>query len=325
MTAAVRHEYGSPDVLKLREVDTPTPKDGQVLVRVRAAAVNTGDHILLHGRPWVVRLAGYGIVRPKIQILGGDVAGVVERVGKDVTRFRVGDEVFGDVNFGGWGSFAQYVCATEDALAPKPSSVSFENAAAAPMAGITALQALRKGRIQSGDRVLINGASGGVGTFAVQIAKAYGAEVTGVCSTRNVDQARRIGADHVIDYTREDFATRRQQYDLIIDVATKRSIRHHLGCLRPNGRYVVAGGGMACLLQAALLGPILPRLEGGRQVTTVMHRPGNEDLMLLRGWLETGAVVSAIDRCFELSELSRAMRYFGEGHAKAKVVITVRP
>ncbi len=323
MTAAFRQAYGSPEVLGLREVDTPTPNDDQVLVRVRAAAVNTGDHVLLHGRPWVVRLAGYGIVRPKIQILGGDLAGVVERVGKNVTRFAVGDEVFGDVNFGGWGSFAQYVCADEDALVPKPANVSFENAAAAPMAGITALQALRNGRIQSGDRVLVNGASGGVGTFAVQMAKALGAEVTGVCSTRNVDQARRIGADHVIDYTREDFATRKEQYDLIVDVATKRSIRHHLGCLRPKGRYVVAGGGISCLLQAALLGPILPRLKGGRTVTGVMHRLSHEDLMQLRGWLESGDVVSAIDQRFELSELPRAMRYFGQGHARAKVVITV--
>lgn len=322
MVAAVRSAYGSPDVLALREVDTPTPSDDEVLVRVRAASVNKADHFLLHGRPWPIRLV-YGVLRPKIRILGGDVAGIIERVGKNVTRFQVGDEVFGDVNASGFGSFAQYVCATEDALVHKPSELSFEAAAAAPMAAVTALQALRKGRVQAGDRVLVNGASGGVGTFAVQIAKALGAEVTGVCGPRNVDQALELGADHVIDYTRDDFATHGPQYDLVLDVATQRSIRHNLGSLRPDGRYVVVGGGLRCLLEAALLGPVLAWRKGGRRVTTVMQRASNADLMLLRGWLETGAVVSTIDQRFELHEIVRAMHYFGQGHARAKVVINL--
>lgn len=322
MLAAVRTRYGGPQVVQVQEVDAPAPGDDEVLVRVRASSVNAGDVFLLHGRPFVIRLAGFGVLRPKIQILGGDIAGVVERVGKNVKRLKPGDEVFGDVNFHRWGGFAQYACTTESSLVIKPAGVGFEDAAAVPMAGMTAMQALKTVAVKAGERVLVNGASGGVGTHAVQIAKALGAEVMAVCSTANVEQAHAIGADHVIDYTQEDFRRQAAHYDVIVDVATKQSIRTALPCLRDGGRYVVAGGGIRCVLEAFALGRWLGRRRG-LTITTVMHHSSNEDMQTLADLLGRGALRPAVDRVHPLHELPQAMRYVGEGHARGKVVITI--
>src|SRR5436305_3938804 len=243
MKAIVYTHYGSPDVLQFKEVAKPTPKDNEVLVKVRAASADAGNWHLLRAKPFLMRLMGFGLLKPKHKILGAAVAGRVEAVGRNVTQFQPGDEIFGDVSKCGWGAFAEYVCAREDALALKPANVTFEEAAAVPLAAVTALQGLRaKGQIQPGQKVLIHGASGGVGTFAVQIAKSFGAEVTGVCSTRNVDMVRSIGADHVIDYTQEDFTKSGQRYDLILEMGGNRSLADLRRVLTPGGTLVLVGG-----------------------------------------------------------------------------------
>ena len=319
MKAVVRTRYGSPDVLRFAEVDRPAPEENEVLVRVHAGSVNAADWHLLRGKPFLVRLMGYGLLKPRYEILGGDVAGRVESVGRDVKKLQPGDEVFGNVR----GGFAEYACATEDALALKPANISFEEAAAVPMAAVTALQGLRdKGRIQAGQKVLINGASGGVGTFAVQIAKSFGAEVTGVCGTRNLDLARSIGADHVIDYTKEDFTKNGQHYDLILAANGYHPISDYKRALGPNGTYVMTGGSSGQMFQAMLLGP-LNSATGNKKMRNMMAKLNGKDLDVMKGLLAAGKVVAVIDRRYPLSETAEAIRYLERGHAQGKVVIAV--
>ena len=322
MKAVVYTKYGSPDVLQLKEVEKPTPKDGEVLIRIHAASANAADRHLLRGDPFLLRFA-YGLLKPKWQILGSDIAGRVEAVGKNVREFQPGDEVFGDLSGCGLGGFAEHVAVPEHVVAPKPENMTFEQAAAVPMAAVTALQGLRdKGQIQPGQKVLIHGASGGVGTFAVQIAKAFRAEVTAVCSTRKVDLVRSIGADHVIDYTQEDFTKNGQRYDLILAANGNRSMFEYKRALAPTGRYVVTGGSMAQLFQAMLLGPLLST-AGRQNMGNVLARPNQEDLACMKELLEAGKVIPVIDRCYPLSETAEAIRYLEAGHARGKVVITV--
>jgi NADPH:quinone reductase-like Zn-dependent oxidoreductase len=323
MKAIVYTKYGPPDVLKLEEVPKPPPSDDEVLVKVHAAAVNYGDWAILRGKPFVVRLMSGGLLKPKHTILGADIAGRVEAVGGNVKQFRPGDEVFGDISACGFGGFAEYVSVPETALALKPANISFEEAAAVPMAGVVALQGLRdQGQIQAGQKVLIVGASGGNGTFAVQIAKSFGAKVTGVCSTRNVDLVRSIGADQVIDYTREDFTTSGQRYDLILAAGGYRSIFDYRRALSPKGTYVMVGGAMAQVYEAMILGPFIS-MTGSKKMVNLAAMPNQEDLVFVKGLLEAGKVVPVIDRRYPLSEVAQALRYYGEGHSQGKVVIAV--
>ncbi len=325
MKAIVYTEYGPPDVLQLKEVEKPTPEDDEVLVKVHAVAANSADWRTMRGAPLVFRLE-MGFPKPKHPILGADIAGRVEAVGGSVTQFQPGDEVFGDIGDCGFGGFAEYVSVPENALVLKPANITFEEAAAAPITALTALQGLRdKGQIQSGQKVLINGASGGVGTFAVQIAKSFGAEVTGVCSTRNLELVRSIGADHVIDYTQEDFTKNGQHYDLIFDVAANRSASDYKRALSPNGICVVAGfTSMSHLLfQVVFLGSWMSMTGSNKLGTMGSAVPNQKDLLFIRELLETGEVVPAIDRRYQLRETAEAIRYLEEGHAQGKVVITV--
>ena len=323
MKAIVYTKYGPPEVLQLKEVEKPVPKDDEVLVKVIAASVNAADWHMLTADIFLVRFMGGGVLKPKNNILGLDVAGVVEDVGKSVKQIRPGDEVFGDISIDGSGSFAEYACAKESALVLKPTNISFEEAAAVPVAGITALQGLRdQGRIRPGTRVLINGASGGVGTFAVLIAKAFGGEVTAVTSPRNLDQARALGADHVINYTNEDFTDKGRQYDLILAANGYHPISAYKHALTPEGIYVMAGGKPAQMFQAILFGPLLSE-KRGKKLKIVSAKPDQEDLVCLKDLLEAGKIVPAIDKTFPLSEVPDALRYVGEGHARGKVVITV--
>jgi len=316
--AAIYTRYGPPDVVQITDVEKPVPKDNEVLIRVRAASVNPLDWHFMRGTPYVVRL-GAGLRRPKITRLGVDLAGQVEAVGGNVTQCKPGDEVFGACR----GAFAGYVCAVEDKLALKPANLSFEEAAAVPVAALSALQGLRdKGRIQRGHKVLVDGASGGVGTFAVQIAKSFGAEVTAVCSTRNVETARSIGADHVIDYTREDFTQSGQRYNLIMAANAYHSIFDYRRVLSQDGTYVMVGGGGVQARQALLLGPLLS-LIGSRKMRFVSAKINKKDLVFLKGLLEAGKVVPVIDKRYALSGVAEALRYLEEGHAQGKVVITV--
>ncbi len=322
MKAVVYTKYGSPDVLELKEVEKPIPKDDEVLIKVHAAAANYADWALLRGKPFMVRLMVGGLLKPKNKILGIDIAGRVEAVGRNVKQFQPGDEVFGDLSECGFGAFAEYVCARENALALKPANISFEEAAAVPLAAVTALQGLRdKGQIQLGQKVLINGASGGVGTFAVQIAKSFGAEVTAVCSTGKMDMARSIGADQVIDYTQEDFTQNGQRYDLILAANGYRSILEYKRALGPKGIYVCTGGSMAQIFQSMLLGPLIS-MTGSKKMGNLMSKPNQKDLVFMKELLEAGKVVPVIDRRYPLSEAAEALRYLGEGHAQGKVVIT---
>ena len=321
MKAIVYTEYGSPDVLHLKEVAKPTPKDNEVLVKVFAVSANAADLHLLRADPFLIRMSS-GLLKPKNTILGSDIAGRVEVIGSNVKEFKPGDEVFGDISAGGWGGFAEYVCAQEDALVLKPANLSFEETAAVPMAAVTALQGLRtEGHIQSGQKVLINGASGGVGMFAVQIAKALGAEVTAVCSTRHLDIVRSIGADHVIDYTREDFTQNGKRYDLILAANGARSISDYQRALGPKGTYVMSGGAMSQMMQAMLMGPWMSR--NGQKMGNLAAKPNKQDLAFIKELLEAGKVKPVIDRCYPLSEVPEALRYLEEGHAQGKVVITV--
>ncbi|NIO44933.1 MAG: zinc-binding dehydrogenase [Candidatus Dadabacteria bacterium] len=323
MKAIIYTKYGPPDVLQLKEVEKPAPKDNEVLIKVHAASVNAADWHILRGKPFFLRLMGNGLLKPKNKILGADIAGRVEAVGRNVKQFQPGDEVFGDISECGFGGFAEYVCARENALVLKPASMTFEEAAAVPLAAVTALQGLRdKGQIQPGQKVLINGASGGVGTFAVQIAKSFGAEVTGVCSTRKLDMVRSIGADQVIDYTQEDFTKSGQRYDLILDVAGYRSIFDYKRALSPKGIYVMVGGSMAQFFQAMLLGPWIS-MTGSKKMRGFVTKPNKKDLVFMKELFEAGKVVPVIDRRYPLSEVAEALRYLEEGHARGKVVITV--
>lgn len=321
MKAIVYTHYGSPDVIRLKEVEEPTPREDEVLIKVHAASVNAADWHYLRGAPFLFRMES-GFPKPKNPFLGADVAGRVEAVGRNVTQFQPGDEVFGDLSISGRGTFAEYVCAREDALALKPANISFEEAAAVPVAAVTALQGLRTGKIQSGQKVLINGASGGVGTFAVQIAKAFGAEVTAVCSTRKLEMVRSIGADHVIDYTQEDFARNGQRYDLILAANGYRSISDYKRALSPTGMYVMSGGTMAQMFEVMLLGPWMSR-NGSQKMGNSAAKPDQKDLVFVKELLEAGKVVPVIDRCYPLSETADALRYLEEGHARGKIVITI--
>jgi NADPH:quinone reductase-like Zn-dependent oxidoreductase len=319
MKAIVHYKYGSPDVLQLRDVEKPTPNDDEVLIKVYAASVNKYDWHFLTADIFLIRLMGGGLLKPKDTRLGADIAGRVEAVGRNVKQFQPEDEVFGMTE----GGFAEYACAPEGALGLKPAHSSFEEAAAIPMAAITALQGLRDtGQIQPGQKVLINGASGGVGTFAVQIAKLFGAEVTAVCSTRNLEMVRALGADHVIDYTGEDFTRNGQQYDLIFAANGYHSLFAYKRALTPKGIYVMAGGSTAQIFQAMLMGPRMSE-TGGRQLKAAMAKRNQKDLAFLRELVEAGKVVPSIDRCYPLSETAEALRYLGEGHARGKVVITM--
>ena len=321
MKAIVYQKYGSPDVLELQEIQKPTPKENEVLVKVHASSVNDWDWGLLRGTPFVNRLL-FGILKPRIKILGVDIAGLVEAVGRNVKQFQQGDEVFGDLCACGWGGFAEYVCARENALTLKSASMTFEQAAAVPQAAVLALQGLRyKRQIQPGQKVLINGAGGGAGTFAVQIAKSFGAEVTGVDRTSKLDLMRSIGADHIIDYTQEDFTKNGQRYDLILDVAAYHSIFDYKRALSPTGIYVMVGGSMARIFQVMFLGSWFS-MTGRKKMGILAHNP-NKDLAFLKELFETGKVVPVIDRRYKLSEVPEALRYFGEGHAKGKIVITL--
>ncbi|UCD37222.1 MAG: NAD(P)-dependent alcohol dehydrogenase [Fidelibacterota bacterium] len=316
MKAIVQNAYGSAEVLELKEVDQPVVKDNDVLVRVHAVAVNAGDYFAMKGSPWIVRLT-VGFPKPKNYILGWDLAGKVEAVGKQVERFQPGDEVFGGCEH----TFAEYVSADANQIAMKPANLTFEQAAAVPTAAITSLQGLRDaGKVQPGQKVLINGASGGVGTFAIQIAKSLGAEVTGVCSAKNVDMVRSIGADHIIDYTQEDFTQSGQRYDLILDNVANRSFSDLRRTLTPQGVIIPNSGhgGMGYVIKAYLLSPFMRQL--GRPWMAV---PTNEDLDVLKQLIESGKVTPVIDRTYLLSEAPEAMDYAAGGHVRGKVVITV--
>lgn len=322
MKAIVFTKYGSPDVLELKEVEKPTPKDDEVLIRVHAVALNDWDWDALRGTTFVNRLI-FGLLKPKKQILGSDVAGRIEAVGKNVLQFQPGDEVFGDLS-GTWGGFAEYVCAREDALALKAPGMTFEEAAAIPQAAVLALQALRDtGRIQAGQKLLINGAGGGVGTFAIQIARLYGVEITGVDGPEKLDMLRSMGAQHVIDYTREDFTRNEQRYDLILDVKTKRSILKCARALTPDGAYVTVGAdSMLRLFQWLVLWPWIS-MTTSKCIRVVVLKP-NKGLAYVKELCEAGKVVPVIDgRPYKLSEVPDAFRYFGEGRHKGKVVVTV--
>jgi len=322
MKAAVYTRYGPPEVLRINDLETPVPKDDEVLLRVRAASVNPYDWHFMRGIPYFLRI-GAGLLKPKATRLGVDVAGQVEAVGSKVNGFKPGDKVFGTCR----GAFAEYGCACESSFAIKPDNLSFEQAASIPIAGLTALQSLRdKGHIQSGQKVLINGAAGGVGTFAVQIAKSFGAEVSAVCSTRNVDMVRSVGADNAIDYTREDFTRSGQRYDLIFDLVANHSLRACRRVLNPEGIYVVAGVGpgksVFALLARAIVGPLLGVFVSQR-FSVFGAKLRKEDLTTLGELMGRGKVTPVIDRVYRLSEVSEAIRYLEQGHARGKVVITV--
>ena len=322
MKAIVVEQYGTPDVMKFKDVEKPAPKDHEVLVKIHAAALNMFDWHLLTADIFLVRLNA-GFFKPKYKIPGADVAGRVEAVGKNVTQFKVGDEVYGDLAASGCGSFAEYVAVPEKALALKPVNLTFEEAAAFPMAAVTALQGLRDaGKLQAGHKVLIQGASGGVGSFAVQIAKVLGAEVTAVCSTRNMELVRSLGADHVIDYTKEDFTKNGKQYDLILAVNGYHPITDYKGALTSKGIYVMAGGTTKQIFEAVLRGSFVSEKDG-RKLGALTAQPKQADLIYLKGLAEAGKVKPVIDKRYPLSETAQALRYLGEGHARGKVILTV--
>lgn len=326
MKAVVYTNYGSPDVLEIRDVKKPVPNDDQILIKVRAAAVNPLDWHFMEGTPYIMRAMGVGLRKPKDPRLGVDYAGQVEAVGKNVTQFKPGDEVFG----GKTGAFAEYVCARADrAIALKPANITFEQAASVPIAAITALQALRdKGKVHAGQKVLINGASGGVGTFAVQIAKSFGADVTGVCSTRNLDLVRSLGADHVIDYTKEDFTKGDERYDVILDNVGTQPLSGFRHALQPKGICVMIGGGgpndggligpMGRPIVALVMSPFISQKMG-----MMMAELNKQDLTILGDLMQSGKVKPVIDRTYPLSQIAEAMRYLEAGHARGKVIITV--
>ncbi|MBV7336763.1 NAD(P)-dependent alcohol dehydrogenase [Chloroflexi bacterium TSY] len=320
MKAIVCHKYGSPDVFECSEVEKPAPKADEVLVNIHAAAANPWDWHHSRGTPFLIRQS-IGLLKPKQKILGTDVAGRVEAVGRYVKQFQPGDEIYGDIGYGG---FAEYVSVPEKLLAPKPTSATFEEAAAVPTAALTALQGLRNGgQIQPGQTVLVNGASGGVGTFAVQIAKSFGAEVTGVCSTRNLEMVRSLGADHVIDYTQENFTKNGQQYDLIFDAVANYLVPAYMRALSPNGMCVIVGfSTVVHLFHIVVLGSWISR-RGRRKIDMMEVKPNGEDLMFLKELLDVGKIAPVIDRRYPLHEVAEAIRYLETGRARGKVVITM--
>jgi NADPH:quinone reductase-like Zn-dependent oxidoreductase len=321
MKAIVYTKYGSPDVLHLEEVEKPAPKDNEVLVKIYAAAITQGDLIIMKGA--LVTRFFSGLKEPKHKIPGKEMAGRVEAVGGSVTQFKPGDEIFGNLYVCGLGAFGEYACVPESAIALKPSNISFEEAAAVAESAVVALQGLRDhGKIKPGQKVLINGASGGVGSFAVQIAKSFGAEVTAVCSTRNLAITRSIGADFVIDYTQEDFTKNGQRYDLILSANGHHSLSDYQRALCPDGIFVMTGGSGAQLAQVMLQGPWIS-MTRSQKMSNMMLKPNKTDLVSMKELLEAGKVKPVIDRCYPLSEVPAALRYLAEGHAQGKVVITV--
>lgn len=322
MKAIVYEKYGQPDVLEFRELEKPTPKDNEVLVKIHAASLNQYDWHLLTADIFLVRFMGGGLLKPKSNILGADIAGRVEAIGKNVTQFQVGDAVYGDLAARWAGGLAEYVCASEKLLAHKPTNLSFEQAAAVPMAGITALQGLRDaGKIQAGQNVLIQGAAGGVGTFAVQIAKMYGARVTAVCSTRNLEQARALGADEVIDYTQTDFTKTGAQYDVIYAVNGYHSLADYKRALKPNGMYIMAGGNTKQIFDGLLWSKWHSRRD--KKMLILSARSSASDLEFLKTQIEAGKIKPVIDRCYPLNQTADAMRYLGQGHARGKVIVVI--
>ncbi len=320
MKAVVYSRYGAAEVLQPAEVPTPVPKDNEVLVKVQAASVNSWDWDLVTGKPLLYRLL-FGIFRPRYPIIGSDIAGRVEAVGKDVTQFKPGDEVFGDISGSGFGAFAEYACAPAKVLALKIPSMTFEQAAATPQAGVLALQGLRQGQLAAGQKVLINGAGGGVGTFAVQMAKVAGAQVTAVDRADKLDLLRSLGAAHVMDYRREDFTKTAHTYDLILDMVAWHSVADCRRALNPGGRYVIVGGKVGALIKTATLSSWSK--PEGKQVGLLVHKPNAKDLHELNLMFRAGTVVPVIDRLYPLSETAEAVRYLGEGHVRGKVVITL--
>lgn len=319
MKAIVFNQYGGPEHLKLAEVAKPKPKDDQVLVKVYAVSVNSADYRMLSG-PFP-RMMGFGLFRPNNKIMGADIAGRVESVGKNVTKFKVGDEVFGDISTA-FGGFAEYACAREAVLVKKPANLTFEQTAAVPMASVTALQGLRKGGIKPGYHVAVVGASGGVGMFAVQIAKALGAEVTAISSTKKLERLRSLGADHVIDYTREDFTRSSQRYDLILAVNGYRPLAEYRRALKPLGTYVVVGGEGRQISESLMMGPLVSR-RGGQTVTSLTATPNAGDLSFVKDLIEAGKVHPVIDQIYPLENTADAVRYVGAGHAAGKVIIRI--
>ncbi len=321
MKAVVYQKYGSPQVLEYKEVEKPVPKKNEVLIKVEAVSINAADRHLMRGKPFFIRLM-YGLFKPKNTILGADVAGTVEAVGNTVTKYQPGDEVFGDLSEDGFGALAEFVCAGEDVFLKKPDGATFEESAAMVMAAITALQGLRnKGQIQPGQKVLINGASGGVGTFAIQIAKSFGAEVTAVCSPGKIEMVTSLGADHVIDYTREDFTQQDRRYDLIIAANGYHPLSHYKKALTPQGSYVMTGGTGAQIFQALFLGPWMSK-KGGKTMTNLAAQSNIEDLAYVAELFEAGKVKPVMDKKFPLNAAVDAFKYIDEGHAKGKVVLT---
>lgn len=319
MKAMVYEQYGSPEQLELREVEKPIPKDNEVLVKVHAVSVNRSDWEGLTGTPLYARIGG--LFKPGNPILGSDIAGRAEQVGKNVTRFQPGDEVFGLMR-GYNGGFAEYACAPEGALALKPADLTFEQASTIPQAGVIALQGIRaQGHVQPGQDVLINGAGGGAGIFAVQLAKLHGAHVTGVDNTEKLDLIRSLGADRVIDYTKQDFTRNGEQYDLILDLIAYRSVFDYQRALKPNGRYFMVGGSVGTMFQALLLGPLIKGVTS-KQTSLLIVIPSAHDMVIVAELVQSGKVMTVIDRVYPLSELAQALRYLGEGHAKGKLVIT---
>jgi NADPH:quinone reductase-like Zn-dependent oxidoreductase len=324
MKAIIQRTYGSPDVLKFEDIAKPTVQDNELLIKVHATAVHAGDCLLMRGTPFLTRLIYGGIFKPKVQILGCDVAGCVEAVGQDITQFKVGDEVFGDLSEYGFGAFAEYVCVPAEAVILKPAQLSFTEAATLPVSALAALQGLRDvGQIQAGQKVLINGASGGVGGFAVQIAKSLGAEVTGVCRSEKVERVRSLGADHVLDYTKVNFTENGAEYDLIFDAAAYRSVLVSQRALTATGTYVLVGGSTAHLFQTLLfLGPWISRTSR-RKIRVLVSKPNQADLLALRALLESGAIAPRIDRSYSLREVPEAIRYLEARRVQGKVSITV--
>lgn len=327
MKAIVQSEYGSADVLRLEELEKPTVADNEVLVSVQGAGVHAGDWHLMRGTPFLIRLIFGGLVKPKLKTIGTDMAGRVEAVGNAVKQFQPGNEVFGDLSECGFGAFAEYVSVPEKALVLKPTNLTFEEAATVPVSALAALQALRDfGKIQPGQKVLINGASGGVGSFAVQLAKGFGAEVTGVCSTRKMGMVKSLGADHVVDYTQSDPTQPAQPYDLIIDTAAYRRFSDFLEALVPGGTYVLVGGDTSEFFRAMLLGAFVERSEAKdrrRQVKCLESKPNQADLTLLKDWIEAGKLKPFVDRAYPLAEVPTAIRYVEERQVKGKVAISV--
>lgn len=321
MKAVIYENYGSPDVLQFKEIAKPSPKEKEVLVKVKAVSLNASDWECLRGTPLYARAGG--LRKPSRQILGTDIAGRVEAVGDSVTKFQPGDEVFGDIMYTNAGGLAEYACVPEHTLAPKPAFLTFEQAAAYPQAAVIALQGVRnKGQVQPGQKVLINGAGGGTGTFAVQLAKMAGAEVTAVDSAKKFDMLRSIGADHVIDYTQQNYTKLGRQYDFVLDIIAYHSVFAYRRTLTVNGRYYMVGGSMSSLLQVAILGTLLSKM-GDKTATILGVHPNTKDLLYMTDLFESGEVVPIIDKQFPLDEAVEAIRYHGEGHALGKVIITV--